>query len=104
MTTDPETRTCAPGHRELWLTLEGAALGYCGKEGESRRSPHDPSFVLGRMDPRVLACSAAPSEDCFNFEEEHLKHLLNKIQRLKNSVSDITLILILSFTKWVQGL
>lgn len=52
----------------------------------------------------ALACSAVPSEVGFNFEEEHLKHLLDKIQRLKNSVSDITLILILSFTKWVEGL
>lgn len=90
MTTDPEIWTCAPGHRELWFTLEVAALGYCRREGESRRSSHDPSFVLGRMDPGALACSAAPSEVCFNFEEEHLKHLLDKIQRLKNSVSDIT--------------
>lgn len=89
MTADPETWTCAPGHRELWLTLEGASLGYCGREGESRTSPHDPSFVSGRTDPGALACSAASSGVCFNYEEQHLKHLLDKIQRLKSSVSDI---------------
>ena len=62
------------------------------------------SFISGRMDARALGCSVASSGVCVNDEEQHLKHLLDKIQRLNNPISDITLILILSLTKWVKVL
>ena len=72
---------------------------------ERVRHPHKiSSFVSGRMDPGALVCSAASTGVCFNYKEQHLKYILDKIQRLENSISDITLNLILSFTKWVDVL
>lgn len=75
-------------------------------EGKERvRHPlMTPSFILDRTDPRAHACSAASCGVHFNDEEQHLIHLLDNVQRLNNYISDITLILILSLTKWVKVL
>lgn len=62
------------------------------------------SLISGGTDPKAVKCSAVSGRVCFNYEEQHLKHFLDKIQKLNNSISDITLILILSFTKWVEVL
>lgn len=40
---------------------------------------------------------------CFNWEEQHLKHFLDKIQGSNNSIPDITLILIPSQSGWMYS-
>lgn len=70
MTADPETRTCAPGHRDLGPTLEGAVLGYCGREGENGH-PH--------MTPPLSRAAQTPG---------HLRvqHLVESVLIMKNSI------------------
>lgn len=62
------------------------------------------SLISGGTDPKAIKCSVVSGGVCFIYEEQRLKHFLAKIQRSDNSISDITLILILSFTKWVDVL
>ena len=42
------------------------------------------------MTAKALEGSVASSRLCFSYEEEHLKYLLDKIQRVNNSVSNMT--------------
>ena len=84
----PGHQLVLPGTEHFGLSLQ-MPLWVVVRGGDSWASPRDSPSSRAEWLPRHLRGQWHPA-DCSSYEEGHLKYLLDKIQRVNNSVSDMT--------------